>query len=335
MTYNNLEKGGLQLSESQREMYRVASSSVCQGRGVFATEPIPQGTVITPYSGALYRFPHPFLRISPSPYLYIYADERWVIDGDEEPSEKWMCGGHAQLANDAVHPDVTRKTNNCVLRELHSNEQNEEPDICNMHACLYLVAARDVEQGEELLVAYGLEYWLSDSCCSRPPIPCGSFWRYALENSAKDRGNVALAWPLFTWLQIHEHNTDLLKTKAQLKATRLLSHRTWVSPRSAYAHLYGTPFLVTVSRYRADPAHPAHTLCTNTDTVTVTRAKGMAVLFGCRCQGDVQSHCNPLEVEVHSEYTYFCDDLVNPQESRLTVRNQLRCASCGSRLCST
>ena len=58
--------------------------------------------------------------------------------------------GVGHLANDAVHPELTGKTNNCVFFMRQSNPHR-----------LYLVTDRAVRKGEELFVPYSLDYWVS------------------------------------------------------------------------------------------------------------------------------------------------------------------------------
>ena len=54
--------------------------------------------------------------------------------------------GVANLANDAIHPELTGRTNNCDFVEIGSR--------------VYLVTSQNVAAEEELLVAYSLSYWM-------------------------------------------------------------------------------------------------------------------------------------------------------------------------------
>lgn len=62
----------------------------------------------------------------------------------------WGC---ANLANDAIHHEVTGRHNNCKLAE-HQDGR------------IYLVTTRHVRKDEELLVPYSLDYWMTRA--SRP-----------------------------------------------------------------------------------------------------------------------------------------------------------------------
>ena len=133
-------------------MARLGRSEVCDGRGVFAACGLLSGTPVTAYAGVGVATDATLARLRPRPpvdtdYMYERVDGV-TIDGNPAIL-RGLSGrrslGCANMVNDALHPEVTRRTNNCVFVE--------------RSGAVYLVTARDVEAGEELLVSYGFEYW--------------------------------------------------------------------------------------------------------------------------------------------------------------------------------
>ena len=135
-------------------MARLGRSEVCDGRGVFAACGLLSGTPVTAYAGVGVATDATLARLRRRPsadtdYMYERVDGL-VIDGNPRIL-RGLSGrrslGCANMVNDALHPEVTRRTNNCVFEE--------------RSGAVYLVTARDVAAGEELLVSYGFDYWLS------------------------------------------------------------------------------------------------------------------------------------------------------------------------------
>jgi hypothetical protein len=137
---------------------RVGPSHICNGVGVFAVQACPKGTVMTAY---------PFVRqghrkvVRQGRRNNDYAFQRsdgTAIDGHPQVLSKATFylkrrkrGDHhmwgvANLANDAIHPELTGRTNNC--------------DFVEMGSRVYLATSQAVAAGEELLVAYSLSYWM-------------------------------------------------------------------------------------------------------------------------------------------------------------------------------
>jgi hypothetical protein len=136
------------------DVVRVARSTVCDGLGVFAARFVPAGAVITWYAGRVVSRPVA-TALTALEQSYVYEIRR---DGSRattcilgESSRAQLLGrGVAQLANDAIDPEVSGRANNCEFVERVSKGKVR----------VYLAATRDVRAGEELLVPYHLGYWL-------------------------------------------------------------------------------------------------------------------------------------------------------------------------------
>lgn len=152
----------------QEVLARVAKSSVCSERGVFANTFIPKGSFITAYAGKRNTVSDYACSDSSLDYCYLLSDGVTVIDGSLSGGKGWRCThGLAQLVNDAVHPDLTGKVNNCSFREINvpvcsrPGVRTVFPDsITKVATRVYLVATEDIEQGSELLVPYSTSYWI-------------------------------------------------------------------------------------------------------------------------------------------------------------------------------
>ncbi len=125
----------------------ISQSSICSGRGIFAGRFIPNGTLITKYAGDV--MPHDMV---PKGNLYVLDMSEDVKDksrqvhvGIDDPTQLHHKGV-AQLANDAISKTLTGRENNT---RFFTNSRGT-----------YLQAQRDICRGEEILVAYGLSYWL-------------------------------------------------------------------------------------------------------------------------------------------------------------------------------
>ena len=125
----------------------ISQSSICSGRGIFARRFIPKGTIITKYAGEV--MPH---SQTPKGNMYVLEmtedfknKDRAVYVGIEDPLQLHHKGV-AQLANDAISKTLTGRENNS---RFISNKRG-----------MYVEARRDISRGEEILVAYGIYYWM-------------------------------------------------------------------------------------------------------------------------------------------------------------------------------
>ena len=101
------------------------------GTGVFATHKIPQGTVIERCRVLITRFSAP------------EGDDLWyyVMQSPWDKDESLVCLGNGSMYNHSPSPNT---------KHVNANRTNKTIDI---------VAMRDVEKGEELLVDYGTDFW--------------------------------------------------------------------------------------------------------------------------------------------------------------------------------
>jgi hypothetical protein len=162
------------------ELVRVGPSGVCAGVGLFAARAAASGSTLTAYpfvcAGRHQMRTRAKDRCAISDYVYTFESGA-TVDGDPRRlaaaahlrrrrgarvrSHLWGC---AHLANDAIHPEVTGRANNCEFVEV----EGEGGGAAGVRR-LYLVTTRDVRRGEELLVPYSFQYWLSRA--SRPELP--------------------------------------------------------------------------------------------------------------------------------------------------------------------
>ncbi len=108
--------------------FAVRRSRPGLGHGLFATGAIKKGDFILEYRGE--KIPTPYADTLASRYLF-EIDNKWTIDG---------------------------KTRSNIARYInHSCEPNCEAEIRGEHILIY--ATCDVQQGEELSIDYGEEYF--------------------------------------------------------------------------------------------------------------------------------------------------------------------------------
>ena len=162
-----------------------------KGRGVFAMRAMKRGEVCTIYPCHFFKvtdadgtrlmgdgekpptclldaeFANRLLK-----YSHFLQRERngqvWELCGD--PSRPFQAGACGHLINDP-HPDVTKiKRSKDGCSKTFGHAMLEYILHMTMHAncvmkphgsglCVLVVAARDIEEGEELLAPYGYEYW--------------------------------------------------------------------------------------------------------------------------------------------------------------------------------
>lgn len=150
---------------STRALARVAHSSICDGRGLFATRFLRKDTPITTYGGRRVRSVHNVVG-DDALYLYELQKGSGFIVGERVPLDG---NGVAQLANDAIHPELTGASNNARFEE---REEEHGSTI------VYLVADADIELGQEILVEYHISYWIALRCHESVP-PTISEWCHA------------------------------------------------------------------------------------------------------------------------------------------------------------
>lgn len=133
-------------------------STVCDGWGVFAATDIPANTTVTRYDGRLCSTIKG-LDVEDAVYAYVFAPRADAGRGGGETTCMYIIGqrdasaanvterGIGQFLNDAIHPEITGRKNNC--RFVESADYR-----------LYIATKRPIRAGEELLVSYHLSYWI-------------------------------------------------------------------------------------------------------------------------------------------------------------------------------
>ena len=187
-----------------------------RGRGLFATRRMRRGDVATVYPCDLMRVTDPDGSAVLLGGRLVPENERWKLsrymqflrrdaDGTTheicgDPSKPFDAGACGHLANDP-HPDPTklgvpgdseafgRGMVEYVLRIQGSANCAMRP---HRGVCVLLVATRDVEAGEELLVPYGYEYW------SSPPDPMAMLKEYMASRTESEKSTLdRLVGPYF------------------------------------------------------------------------------------------------------------------------------------------
>jgi SET domain-containing protein len=115
--------------------FRVSiKQSPIDGLGVFADERIPRGAKISYYTGVEMSYSEVKRRYGDD-WRFIYRTIPWL---DQVVSKD--CKNLIDYVNDGVHGQ-TVPSSNCYLKSR------------------WLIASRDIEPGEELLLNYGALYW--------------------------------------------------------------------------------------------------------------------------------------------------------------------------------
>lgn len=143
----------------------------CGGRGLFATRTLPARAALTAYPGP--SVPREGMRTrSQQARLrehWWYVFEVGASPHYLNPDPNNLSSGVAHLANDAIHPEITGRQNNCEFCE-------------TADGTVFLQTTRPVRRGEELLADYSLPYWI-DRSRYNPPLP--SRVRSMLANARK------------------------------------------------------------------------------------------------------------------------------------------------------
>lgn len=122
-------------------MVELRPSGVCNGLGVFALVDIPANTDATRYDGVRIRD----VDLKGDAAYALELGKGWTLDGTVVRADE-PHNGLAQMANDAIHPEISGTVNNCRFRTTSDGA--------------FLRTVRRVAAGEELLVPYCLPYWL-------------------------------------------------------------------------------------------------------------------------------------------------------------------------------
>jgi uncharacterized protein len=111
------------------------------GKGLFTTTPIPKGAKVIEYKGEIIDWKEYVKRVAEDKDGYLFfINKKRCIDAFSTPKFK------ARYANDAAGLSRVKGLKNNALYEIE-NEQ------------CFIVAARNIEAGEEIFVSYSKDYW--------------------------------------------------------------------------------------------------------------------------------------------------------------------------------
>jgi SET domain-containing protein len=123
----------------EKQLYVKKSTLPNAGKGLFTKKFIPKGTRIVEYKGKTRTWKEVQADEDESPYIY-YVKRNFVIDALNDKKAL------ARYANDARGLERVKNINN-------NAEYAEEGTR------VFIVAAKDIPAGGEILVGYGPEYW--------------------------------------------------------------------------------------------------------------------------------------------------------------------------------
>ena len=128
----------------------IRESTICKGIGIFTNKKIIKNNIITWYYGNIIDYKN----IKHKKYKY----NKYIMEYNSVNKRKYMIGisnidnikgkGFAQLANDAIHYNLTYKNNNSYFEQ--------------RGRYIFLIATRNIDKNEEVLVSYGIEYWIKE-----------------------------------------------------------------------------------------------------------------------------------------------------------------------------
>ena len=129
-------------------VYIYKSNIKGAGDGIFTSKYIPKGVLVTEYVGYKRRIRYRKRKGGDScKYHYELSGDSRVLVGIRKHS-KLIGRGIAQLANDAICQHLSGLNNNC--------------GFCEVEGRVFIRALRNILPGEELLVDYGLQYWITE-----------------------------------------------------------------------------------------------------------------------------------------------------------------------------
>jgi len=156
----------------------LAPSRICEGTGVFARRDLARGSFVTAYAGVQYSEMRCLAEETTKMetrsrtrkddgtrgrYVYV-TDDGTVLDGARPGNSRWTRHGLAHMVNDAIDADLNGgEDNNCEFKEVRVG--GREKGVWRV----YLKTTREIAAHEELLVPYGLDYWLHPLRLSHDP----------------------------------------------------------------------------------------------------------------------------------------------------------------------
>jgi len=237
-------------SLSCRRVY-LATSNVCPGRGVFAAHDMPKNTPLTAYAGSYKQCSkgnkkdnNEASKIG-NAYEYVIDCDDYEIDGSKAGDSWWNTYGVAQYANDALHPDVSGFSNNCDFKEFRvyigkmSHFAQGQHDPQNWRPRIFLVANRDIIRGEELLVSYGLPYWMN------------------MKNKSEHWAREKYGDNLYEWVMCQNKSQDFLRQHIHKKA-EIIEYRNCMQYSEDNIYMYGKYRFVVEFPLKKRPCCSSH-----------------------------------------------------------------------------
>lgn len=127
-------------------IFYIKKSSVCDSLGLFAKKDIKENTYITYYYGYISRV---FKISKKNKYIMEYSSIRKKIKDSVLVGVKNInrlnLKGAAQIANDAICWEITKKENNSIFIQEGK--------------FIFIKSKKNIKKGEEILVSYGIKYW--------------------------------------------------------------------------------------------------------------------------------------------------------------------------------
>lgn len=122
-----------------RACFRVSPAAAGAGLGVFATQFIARGSLITWYAGTYLWNPRAE-ELGTASHVRTVLHGFLAIDGIREPVHGAGAGSFVNAASRAARVNARYRVDDVALR-------------------VAIVATRDIAEGEEVLVTYGRDYW--------------------------------------------------------------------------------------------------------------------------------------------------------------------------------
>ena len=123
----------------------VKKSNICDGYGIFSKRKIYKDEIISWYYGKIVNNEN----IQNNKYAIEYGiNNEKILLGISDINKITYGKGLAQFANDAICYDLTYKNNNSYFLQ--------------KGRYILLIASSDISKSEEILVSYGIDYWVNE-----------------------------------------------------------------------------------------------------------------------------------------------------------------------------
>eukprot|EP00798_Chlamydomonas_sp_ICE-L_P020466 gene20466-27255_t len=228
------------------------------GKGIFANYDIAKGSVVADYGG-IWVGSRRSLRTPPSlnsdyhyGLLYQVPNGAFIsatLDGHPSHFRPNQPEYLAHMANDAIHPTATGFENNCHLDESVCGNCRSVGQVVRS-ARVQIIAGRDIKAGEEILVSYGLQYWIKSY------VP-------AMPSRTRD------------WLHVHELMESVIRMQLQDDAWEISRYDGCHLSFSTTTGIRGESVLLYQLKYVEDGRRSSIRVLTMEDTSALRRSRVM------------------------------------------------------------